>query len=109
MFRHIVMWEMKGATDDERLRNARTVVELMSPLPGLIPQIRAMRLDVNGIRPDENSDLVLTMDFDDRAGFEDYRVHPEHTAVGKGISPLYRVRLAVDFEVSSTVPYGTAG
>lgn len=98
MFRHIVMWRLDGDDAPSRRDAADRVIAAMQPLPAVITSIRAMRLDVNQIRPEENADLVLTMDFDDRDGFEHYRDHPRHHEAGAVIKPLYRSRLAVDFE-----------
>lgn len=97
MFRHVVMWRLESDDASERARRAAIFIEALTPLTETIETIRGLRVDVNELRPQENADLVLTMDFDDRAGFEYYRDHPDHLAAGSAINSLYRSRLAVDF------------
>ncbi|WJL96667.1 Dabb family protein [Microbacterium sp. ET2] len=99
MFRHVVMWRVNADDTRERARICARIVEAMSPLPGQIPEIRSMRLDLNDLLPDENADLVLTLEFDDADAFAVYRHHPSHLAVSPSIAALYRTRLAVDFYV----------
>jgi hypothetical protein len=99
MFRHMVMWRVDADGAEDRRRVAQVFADALTPLPETIESIRRLTVDVNEIRPEENADLVLTMDFDDRAGFEHYRDHPDHLAAGARINSLYRTRLATDFSV----------
>jgi hypothetical protein len=99
MLRHVVMWTLKGDTPEDRAAVGLEISERMRELVGVIPSIRGLRIDGNERFPLENADLVLTMDFDDMAGYEAYRDHPAHLEVGSFIRPRYVQRMAVDHDV----------
>jgi hypothetical protein len=96
-FRHVVMWRVEADDVEGRRRLSEEIAAALAPLLAQVPTLRRMQIGINEIRPEENADIVVTMDFDDRAGFEVYRDHPDHLAAGAVIRPRYRSRLAVDF------------
>ncbi len=79
MLRHIVMIKFK-----DEYRNKETSAELEKMLLDLlnsIDELKRMEVGHNiSIKPSA-MDLVLTADFDDIAGLDAYRVHPEHVKV----------------------------
>lgn len=97
-FRHVVMFTW---TDDVSEEQQRTLVERLSALPGLIPEIRAYDFGPDaGVNPG-NRDFVVVADFDDRAGYLTYRDHPSHRAViEECITPIVASRSAVQYELS---------
>lgn len=105
-FRHIVMWRVDADDDATRRDRSETIAAALESMIGAVPSLRALEVGINQIRPEENADIVVTMDFDDRAGFEEYRDHPAHLAVGNVIRPLYRSRLAVDFVLGDAAKAG---
>ncbi len=96
-FRHIVTWRVDADDAPTRSRLSEEIAAALRPLPARVPTLQRMEIGINAIRPGENADVVVTMDFADRDGFERYRDHRDHLIAGGIIAPLYRSRLAVDF------------
>jgi hypothetical protein len=93
VFRHVVMlrWAQE-ATADERV----AVQEGLAGLPRLIPEIRSYVIGADAGVNAGNFDLVVVADFDDTAGYEVYRDHPDHQAViQERIRPILAERAAV--------------
>jgi len=82
MIRHLVFYRMKPGTsaEDENKLLAQARREL-AKLPG-VNNLKAGR----NIRPSGNDyTLALSMDFEDEAALDTYRVHPDHLAFIKSV------------------------
>ena len=96
MIRHVVTFTwIDGTTADD-------VAEITARLRGLtavIPELRSYAvgpdLGIGG-----TADFAIVADFDDVAGYEAYRDHPEHEVVRSTvIMPRVAARSAVQYEV----------
>ncbi len=98
-YRHVVVLQLKPQTSNEQ--RDRIVTELRA-LPGLIPALRAYSVGVDARLRDDNFDIAIVADFDDSAGFAQYRDHPEHLRVIKDhIAQHVSARAAVQHEAAT--------
>lgn len=99
MLRHVVLFEWRGdATDAERA----AVAEGLRALPELIPQIQRYEFGADSGMADGNFDFALVADFESKAGYDAYRVHPEHVRVlQETVGPAISARAAVQFHLPS--------
>lgn len=82
MFNHIVLFKLKEFTDDAVKTGIRG--EIKSALLGLKDKISELKYIEVGSNFELNGasfDISLITRFDDQAGFEVYRDHPEHLKV----------------------------
>lgn len=96
MFRHVVMarWA-ENATDEQK----QAVRDGLAGLPDEISEIRSYRIGEDAGLGEDNFDIVVVADFDDRDGFVAYRDHPVHVKfVTELFRPLIRARAAVQHE-----------
>ena len=97
MFRHTVLLKLiDEATDEQK----DAICAALAELPEAIPEIEAYTIGTNaGDRPD-NYDIAVIGDFADKAAYQVYADHPDHTGVIRDhIAPLLAGRAAVQFEV----------
>jgi len=74
-FRHVVMFRWADHVDDDHVERVRSG---LSALPDAIEQIRGYVHGTDVGVSEGTYDYVVVADFDDVAGFETYRDHPQH-------------------------------
>ena len=78
--RHVVNLTFRDDTSPEQLDE---IVAALRALPASIPELQELRRSApTSGRSDGNASLAIVADFDDWAGYEAYRDHPDHLAVG---------------------------
>lgn len=97
MLRHVVVWQMKGDSAEERRERAEACAEVLRPLAEKVPQLRALSVGVNELHLGANADLVLIADLDDADSLAAYDKHPDHQAAGAVVRENAASRSAVDF------------
>lgn len=100
--RHIVMWDVRGDTPQEKNAAAHLIKASFEALAGRIPGMRSVEvgLDMSGV--DYACDVVLCMDFDSRASLAAYGSHPEHLRVKQLLGDSRIARHQVDYPVPAT-------
>jgi len=101
--RHIVMWNVRGDTPQEKNAAAQLIKASFEALAGRIPGMRSVEvgLDMSGV--DYACDVVLCMDFDSRASLAAYASHPEHLRIKELLGDSRIARHQVDYAVPATV------
>lgn len=99
MIKHIVMWDVQGASVQDRALNAQRIKQAFEGLreqriPGLLRL--EIGLDESGV--DYACDAVLYTEFESRQALADYAHHPAHTRVRHELEGLRIARHQVDFE-----------
>lgn len=85
----------EGTTPEQH----QAVVDALSTMPGLIPEIRNYTIGSDAGISDGNADLVVIGEFDDVAGYQTYAAQPDHVAaINDLIKPILAARAAVQFE-----------
>jgi hypothetical protein len=70
----------------------------LEELPGAIPELRTLRVDLDTVGLDGSSDLALVTTHDSVEGLRAYQEHPAHQAFLGWLRPRLQGRAAVDYE-----------
>jgi hypothetical protein len=97
MIRHIVMWNVRGADEQERSRNIALLRSSFHSLRGRIPGLMALEIGVDSSRVEYACDVVLYSEFDSQASLDAYANHPEHLRVKAEIGDMRIARHQVDY------------
>ena len=97
MVKHIVMWNVQGATAEERAHNTQKLKTAFEELRHAIPGLLTLEIGVDQSRVDYACDVVLYSEFESQAALDAYAVHPEHLRVRQAIEGLRVARHQVDY------------
>ncbi|MFM0286993.1 Dabb family protein [Paraburkholderia megapolitana] len=103
MIRHIVMWQVRGDTAQEKRISGERVKEAFEGLRGRIPGMRHLEIGIDTSTVDYACDVVLVSDFESREALEAYANHPEHLRVRQQLGDVRTARYQVDYEVSQPI------
>jgi hypothetical protein len=96
-FRHVVMFTWTSEATQEQ---KEAVVDRLSELPGVIPEIAKYEVCGDAGLSEGNYDFVVVADFADRESFLVYRDHPYHREIiAETIRPIVADRAAVQYEL----------
>ena len=104
MIRHVVMWNVRGATPGEKHANIEKLRAAFHALRGRIPGLLHVEVGVDTSRVDYACDVVLVSDFVSRAALDAYATHPEHLRVRQELGDLRTARHQVDYEIPGAAP-----
>jgi hypothetical protein len=101
MFVHIVFWKLLDVGGNGRTRedNARELKRQFEAMRGQVPGLRRLDFNSDELRTDESADVALYTEFDSRAAYESYVVHPLHKDVVAFFKGLRSERRVVDYEI----------
>src|SRR4051794_18808005 len=101
MFVHIVFFKLldPGANGTSAADNARELKKQFEGLHGVIPGLRRIDLGIDVFRTAESADIALYTEFDDRAAYDGYVVHPAHQAIVAYLKGNRSERRVVDYEI----------
>ena len=99
MIRHIVMWNVRGATREEKLANIEKLKVSFVSLRGRIPGLLHLEIGVDTSCVDYACDVVLVSDFASQQALDAYATHPEHLRVKQELGDLRIARHQVDYAV----------
>ena len=93
MFRHIVVFRfVEGASAEQ----VAAVSQALATLPNAIPELRRYHLGADAGLVEGNWHYGVVAEFDDEAGWQRYRDHPEHLRIiAEKIRPILAERAAV--------------
>jgi quinol monooxygenase YgiN len=97
LIRHIVMWNVRGATREEKAANIERLRRSFHGLRGRIPGLLHLEIGVDTSRIDYACDVVLYSEFESQAALDAYAVHPEHLRVRQELGDLRIARHQVDY------------
>ncbi|MFI4927675.1 MAG: Dabb family protein [Burkholderiales bacterium] len=100
MIRHVVMWNVRGATRDEKLANIEQLKASFLGLRGRIPGLLHLDIGVDSSGVDYACDVVLVSDFSSQVALDAYATHPEHLRVKQELGAMRTQRHQVDYIVS---------
>lgn len=99
MIRHIVMWDVAGASADEKRRNIERLRQGFEGLRGRVPGMIQLHIGVDASAVDYACDVVLVSEFESWEALRAYAVHPEHLRVRDELAGVRIARHQVDYEV----------
>lgn len=97
MVKHVVMWKMKGPSEELKRQQAARVEEILLALRGKIPGLLSLQVGVAGPEGEHTMDVVLITEHESWAALHAYQTHPEHQAAARVIGELRSERQVVDF------------
>ncbi|KQM99414.1 stress responsive protein [Sphingomonas sp. Leaf25] len=98
--KHIVMWNVRSDTPDERRRSIALVKNGFESLQGRIPGLIVVEVGVDHSRIDYACDVVLYTEFEDQASLDAYTVHPAHLSLRDQLAGVRTARHQVDYHHS---------
>ncbi len=98
MIKHVVMWKLADhAEGAPKVSNALRIKSLLEACSGRIPGLRSLDVGIDAGLDPQAWDVVLVTEFDDRAAFDAYQVHPLHEEAKAFIGKVRTDRSAVDY------------
>ncbi len=97
MIKHIVMWNVRGATPAEKAQGIARLKHSFESLRGRIPGLLHLEIGVDSSRIDYACDVVLYSEFESQAALDAYAEHPEHLRVKREVGDLRVARHQVDY------------
>jgi len=101
MIRHIVMWNVSGATAEEKQGNIERLRSCFHGLRGRVPGLLHLEVGMDASRVDYACDVVLYSEFQSWEALATYAVHPEHLRVRDELVGVRVARHQVDYEVQA--------
>jgi quinol monooxygenase YgiN len=99
LIRHIVMWNVRGATPGEKAANVERLQRSFHSLRGRVPGLLHLEIGVDSSRVDYACDVVLYSEFESQAALDAYATHPEHLRVKQEVGDMRTHRHQVDYAV----------
>jgi hypothetical protein len=100
MIRHIVMWNVRGDTAQEKAPGIAAVQRSFASLHGKIPGLLFMEIGVDVSCVEYACDVVLYSEFESQQALDAYNVHPEHLRVKAELADVRTARHMVDYPVA---------
>jgi hypothetical protein len=97
MIRHIVMWNARGETAEERQQTAQHIKQAFEGLRGRIPGLLHLEVGLDSSRVDYACDVVLVTEFESPAALDQYASNPEHLRVRTELEGMRTSRHQVDY------------
>ncbi len=95
MVKHIVMFKLNEKTSE----NQETLVKALKGLEGPIESLKYLEVGEDFKQSARSYDVVLTTQFEDKAGLEAYAKHPHHQPVLQLARDLCSSTVVVDYEL----------
>jgi quinol monooxygenase YgiN len=99
MIRHIVMWDVRGGSPEEKNANVEKLQRSFHSLRGRIPGLLHVEIGVDTSRVDYACDVVLYSEFESQAALDAYATHPEHLRVKQEVGDMRIARHQVDYPI----------
>ena len=97
MIRHIVMWNVRGASQAEKDAGIALLRRSFHSLRGRVPGLLYLEIGVDHSGVDYACDVVLYSEFESQAALDGYATHPEHLRVKQELGDLRIARYQVDY------------
>ena len=78
MVKHIVMWNVRGETPEQKKESAVLVKTAFESLSGKIPGLTRLEVGLDVSAVDYACDVVLYTEFESQESLDAYASHPEH-------------------------------
>lgn len=103
MIRHVVMWNVRGATPASKQAAIAQLRKSFESLRGRVPGLLHIEIGADTSGVDYACDVVLLSEFASQAALDAYATHPEHLRVKQEIEGLRTARHQVDYPVEDPV------
>jgi heme-degrading monooxygenase HmoA len=100
LIRHVVMWNVRGASRQEKDAAVGRLRRSFESLRGRVPGLLELEVGADASRVDYACDVVLLTLFESQAALDAYASHPEHLRVKQEIGDLRIARHQVDYQLA---------
>lgn len=100
MVKHLVMWRLQFAGDDERIERLGAIRRSIEALRHGVEGLKSVEIGFNESTVSDAADLVLYSEFDGWSALQAYETHPLHEQLKRLIAPVRTERRVVDYEVA---------
>ena len=100
MIKHIVMWNLRGDTPDEKSSAVNRLKAAFESLVGKIPGLLHIEVGVDMSHVDYACDVVLYSEFESHEALSGYAIHPEHLRIRRDLGDLRIARHQVDYQAA---------
>lgn len=97
MVKHIVMWNVRGDTPEQKREAAILVKSAFESLSGKIPGLTKLEVGLDVSAVDYACDIVLYTEFETQESLDAYASHPEHLRVKQVVGDVRIARHQVDY------------
>lgn len=101
MIKHIVMWNVRGDSVEEKAKSAAFVKAQFEGIAASIPGLLRLEVGLDTSRIDYACDVVLYTEFESQEALNAYAAHPEHLRVKAELGDLRTTRHQVDYIASA--------
>ncbi|NBA95718.1 Dabb family protein [Pseudomonas sp. R5(2019)] len=95
--KHIVMWNLRGESEQERSANIQKVKLEFESIRNEIPGLKVLEIGVDISQIDYACDVVLYSEFESISALKEYASHPAHLRVRDALGNLRTHRYQVDY------------
>lgn len=101
MVKHIILWNLNPELSAEEKQNVlQGIKEGLEGLKGQVPGLLEIHVQIDGLLPSSNCDVMLDSTLESAEALKGYAVHPAHVAVANGkVRPYTVQRTCIDFEI----------
>jgi hypothetical protein len=100
VIKHIVMWDVKGETAEEKQQTALIIKAKFEALVGEIPGLQKLEIGIDISRISYACDVILYSKFEDAEALAAYADHPGHHRVKNELEGLRIARHQVDYHAN---------
>ncbi len=101
MIKHIVFWRLNERTyGNDKQTNAQILKEKLLAMQDKIDGLMKIEVGFDFSSEKDSCDVVLYIEFENKAALYQYQVHPDHEAIKKWLSEVRYERRVVDYEIS---------
>jgi quinol monooxygenase YgiN len=97
MIKHIVMWNLRGDTPEQKAAAAALLKQGFEGLRGRIPGLLRIEIGIDSSHIDYACDVVLYSEFESQTALDAYANHPEHLRLRQTLGDLRTARYQVDY------------
>ncbi|TCK89013.1 Dabb family protein [Paraburkholderia sp. BL9I2N2] len=97
MVKHIVMWNVRGETSEQKKETAMLVKSAFESLSGKIPGLTKLEVGLDVSAVDYACYVVLYTEFESQESLDAYASHPEHLRVKQVVGDARIARHQVDY------------
>lgn len=100
MVKHIILWKLRSELSaTEKREKAEAIKAGLEGLKGQVPGLLAIHVQIDGVLPSSNADIMLDSTLESAEALKGYATHLAHLAVANGVvRPNTEVRTCLDFE-----------
>lgn len=99
MVKHVILWTLKDASDEEKLEIKKGIKEGLEGLKGQIPGMIDIKVNIDCLAS-SNAEVMLDSTFESAEALKGYSVHPKHVAIADSkVRPFTATRTCMDYEI----------